>query len=107
MRPSTESLRTNGPAETEAVGARLAAGAGEGVEGVGVVVDELFVETGGLLLSGGPVVWLLGDEDFVLPKGSWYWSSPAPWAWAVAAGRATAAAVTRPTRRLRARMPAM
>src|SRR3954465_6407273 len=69
-----------------------AAGAGEGGEGVVPVVEELFDETGGWLLSGGPVVWLLGAclraaaevvvVDFwdffdVPPKGSVYWSSPA------------------------------
>ena len=83
----------------------LAEGAGEGVEGV-VVVDELFPETGGWLLSGGPVVWLLGARlraaELVVvvfwvffdepPKGSVYWSSPAPlWARAGAADAARAA----------------
>src|SRR4051794_36182241 len=83
-----------------------AAGAGEGVEGVVPVVEELFDETGGWLLSGGPVVWLLGAclraaelvvVDFwdffdVPPKGSVYWSSPAPlWARAGAADAARAA----------------
>jgi glycosyltransferase involved in cell wall biosynthesis/O-antigen/teichoic acid export membrane protein len=84
----------------------VAEGAGEGVVGV-VLVDPLFVWTGGWVLSGGPVVWRLGAvfraaelvvEDFwvffvVLPNGSVYWSSPAPLCARAGAAEAARAAV--------------
>src|SRR4051812_35266170 len=80
----------------------VAAGAGVGVEGV-VVVEEPPVETGGWLLSGGPLAWdfvalLLVVEDFglffdELPNGSVYWSSPAPLCARAGAAEAASAAV--------------
>ena len=102
-----------------AAGAAAAAGAA----GVGLGAAVLGAEAGGAWLSPGWVcVWATSRrgaaaEDFdddplepfepFAPNGSWYWSSPAPWAWAGTAGSARASMVSRGARRLRARMSAM
>src|SRR5256885_15806816 len=94
-------------------GSAAAAGAAAAGAGVGVRLGAVALgaeEPGGAWLSPGWLcvwaVWLFGAEVFAedfdddpldppAPNGSWYWSSPAPWAWAGTAGDRRGAAARR------------